>query len=181
MSANPLNAISEKQALQARLEEGRMLWLGSLKGVSEDAALFTPGPGQWNILQVAEHVATAERQMLALWTKTATPGTAPREKDALIISAQGDRNKKNSAPDRSMPMNRFSSLMDAESAFLLNREATMIALAEAEGLREKIVNHPLAEVVDGYQLFLIMALHPQRHMYQVEEIKNHPAFPRSEK
>jgi hypothetical protein len=181
MSANPLNAISEKQALQARLEEGRMLWLGSLKGVREEDALFSPGAGQWNILQVAEHVATAERQMLALWIKTATPGKSPREKDAMIISAQGDRNKKNAAPDRSMPMGRFKSLLEAESAFLANREATMTALAEAEGLREKIVNHPLADVIDGYQLFLIMALHPARHMYQVEEIKNHPAFPRSKK
>ena len=179
MSANPLNEISEKQALQARLEEGRMLWLGSLKGVREEDAHFSPGAGKWNILQVAEHVATAERQMLALWMKTATPGVSPREKDAALIAAQGDREKKNTAPDRSMPMGRFTSLMDAESAFLLNREATMTALAEAEGIREKIVNHPLGGVVDGYQLFLIMALHPQRHAYQVEEIKNHPAYPGS--
>ena len=181
MSANPLNAISEKQALQARLDESRMLWLGSLKGVSEEDAHFSPGPGQWNILQVAEHVATAERQMLALWAKTATPGGSPREKDEMLIAAQGDRNKKNPAPDRSMPMGRFKSLADAESAFLVNRDASMSALAEAEGLRERIVNHPLAGVIDGYQLFLIMALHPQRHVYQVEEIKNHPAFPRSKK
>ena len=181
MSANPLNAISEKQALQARLDEGRMLWLGSLKGVIEEDAHFCPGPGQWSILQVAEHVATSERQMLALWTKTATPGSSPRELDAKLLASLADRNKKNPAPDRSVPMGRFKSLMDAESAFLANREATMIALAEAEGLREKIVNHPLANVVDGYQLFLIMALHPLRHAYQVEEIKTHPAFSRTKK
>jgi DinB superfamily len=178
MSANPLSAISEKQALQARLDEGRMLWLGSLKGVSEEDAQFHPGEGAWTILQVAEHVATSERQMLALWTKTATPGSSPREKDAMLIAAQGDRNKKNPAPDRSMPMGRYKSLAEAEAAFLTFREATMTALAGAEGLREKIVNHPLANVVDGYQLFLIMALHPQRHMYQIEDIKNHPAYPR---
>lgn len=181
MSANPLSAISEKQALQARLDEGRMLWLGSLKGVSEEDAQFSPGEGQWNILQVAEHVATAERQMLAMWNKLATPGFSPREKDNMIVAAQGDRNKKNPAPERSMPTGRFTSLKDAEAAFVTNREASMTALAEAEGLREKIVDHPLSGIVDGYQLFLIMALHPQRHVYQVEEIKNHPAYPRQKK
>lgn len=181
MSANPLSTISEKQALQARLDEGRMLWLGALKDVSEEDARFSPGEGQWNILQVAEHVATAERQMLTMWNKLAAPGFAPREKDHGIVAAQGDRNQKRTAPERSAPNGRFTSLKDAEAAFLANREATMTALAEAEGLRDKIVDHPLAGIVDGYQLFLILALHPQRHVYQVEEIKNHPAYPRSKK
>ncbi len=181
MSANPQTAIAEKQALQARLDEGRMLWLGSLKGVSEEDAKFSPGEGQWNILEVAEHVAVAERQMLSLWKKLAVTGTSPHEKDQDVLSRLGDRNTKNPAPEPSKPSARFSSLKDAEAAFLDYREATLQVLGEAEGLREKIVNHPLTDFVDGYQLFLIMALHPQRHMAQVEEIKNHPAFPRSKK
>ncbi len=181
MSANPQTMIAEKQVLQARLEEGRMIWLGALKGVSDENARFSPGEGQWSILQVAEHVATAERQMLAMWNKLAAPGFAPREKDQAIISGQGDRNQKRVAPERSVPSGRFSSLKDAEAAFLANREATMTMLAECESLREKIVDHPLAGIVDGYQLFLIMALHPQRHAYQIEQIKNHPAYPRSKK
>ncbi len=181
MSANPQTAIAEKQALQARLDECRMIWLGSLKGVSAEQALFSPGEGQWNILQVAEHVATAERQMLTLWNKLAAPGFSPREKDQMILTAQADRNVKRPAPERSLPSGRFASLKDAEAAFLANRESTMTTSAEAEDLRDRIVDHPLGGIVDGYQLFLIMALHPQRHVYQVEEIKNHPAYPRSKK
>lgn len=181
MSANPLTAISEKQALQSYLDEGRMLWLGSLKGVSEEDALFSPGEGCWNILQVAEHVAVAERQMLTLWNKLAVPGDSPREKDRFLLARLGDRVQKNPAPDPSNPKGRFTSLKDAEDAFLAAREASLKTLAEVEGLREKIVDHPLAGIVDGYQLYLVMALHPQRHAYQVEEIKTHPAFPRSKK
>jgi hypothetical protein len=158
-----------------------MLWLGALKGVSEEDACFSPGEGRWNILQIAEHVATAERQMLAMWNKMAAPGFAPREKDQLIVTAQTDRSIKRTAPERSAPSGRFTSLKDAEAAFLKNREATMTALAECENPREKIVDHPLAGIVDGYQLFLIMALHPQRHAQQVEDVKNHPAYPRSKK
>ena len=181
MSANPLSTISEKQALQSYLDEGRMLWLGSLKGVSEEDALFSPGEDCWNILQVAEHVATAERQMLTLWKKMAAPGDSPREKDRFILARLGDRILKNPAPEPSIPKGRFTSLKDAEAAFLASREATLATLAEAHDLRERIVDHPLAGIVDGYQLFLVMALHPQRHAYQVEEIKTHPAYPRSKK
>lgn len=181
MSANPQTVIAEKQALQSHLDEGRMLWLGSLKDVSEEDALFSPGEGCWNILQVAEHVAVAERQMLTLWTKFAAPGTSPRDKDRMLLASLGNREKKNPAPEPSIPSSRFTLLKDAEAAFLASREKSLAFLAECEELRDKVVDHPLAGQVDGYQLFLIMALHPLRHAYQVEEIKNHPAYPRSKK
>lgn len=169
-------SLSEKEALRSRLQEGREKWLSAIRGVSEQQAQFSPAEDQWNILQVAEHVATAERQMLALWKKLSTPGTAPREKDGGIVAAQGDRNKKNPAPERSVPTGRFTSLRDAEKAFVENREATMAALAEADDLRGRVVDHPLAGICDGYQLFLIVALHPVRHVYQVEEIKAAPGY-----
>jgi uncharacterized damage-inducible protein DinB len=169
-------SLSEKEALRARLEEGREKWLAAIHGTSEEQAKFSPAEGQWNILQVAEHVATAERQMLTMWKKLATSGSAPREKDDRIMDAQGDRNKKNPAPERSVPTGRFTSLRDAEKAFVENREATMVALAEADDLRGRIVDHPLAGICDGYQLFLIMALHPVRHVYQVEEIQAAPGY-----
>ena len=164
-------SLSEKEALRARLEEGREKWLAAIRGISEEQAQFSPGEGQWNILQIAEHVATAERQMLAMWKKLASSGTAPREKDTVIMAAQGDRNKKNPSPERSVPTGRFTSLRDAEKSFVENRETTMAALSEANDLRGKVVDHPLAGICDGYQLFLIMALHPVRHVYQVEEIQ----------
>jgi uncharacterized damage-inducible protein DinB len=169
-------SLSEREALRARLQDGREKWLAAIRGISEQDALFSPGEAQWNILQVAEHVATAERQMLTMWKKLASSGTAPREKDAGIVAGQGDRNKKNPAPERSVPTGRFTSLKDAEAAFVENREATMAALNEADDLRGKVVDHPLAGICDGYQLFLIMALHPVRHVYQVEEIQAVPGF-----
>ncbi len=167
----------EKGVLRARLEENGEKWLACIRDVTEDQAQFSPGEGQWNILQVAEHVAVAERQMLAMWKKLMQPGTTPREKDEAIIAAQSDRNKKNPAPERSLPIGRFLRLRDAEAEFELNRQNSISALIVAEGLREKTVQHPLAGLVDGYQLFLVMAMHPLRHVYQVEEIKAAPGFP----
>jgi hypothetical protein len=169
-------SLNEKEALRARLQEGHEKWLGAISGVSDHDAQFSPGEGQWNILQVAEHVATAERQMLAMWLKLAGPGSSPKEKDALIISGQGNRNKKNPAPERSLPTGRFTSLKDAETAFIENRNVSLAALDAADELRSKVVEHPLAGVCDGYQLFLIMALHPARHAFQVEEIKAAPGY-----
>ncbi len=176
MAANPIST-DEKGLLRARLQENGEKWLGSIRDVSEEQAQFTPGEGQWNVLQVAEHVAVAERQMLTMWRKLMQPGTSPREKDETIIAAQSDRNKKNPAPERSLPIGRFLRLRDAEAEFELNRQNSIAALLVAEGLRDKVVDHPLAGLVDGYQLFLVMAMHPLRHVYQVEEIKAAPGYP----
>ncbi len=173
--------VEEKGLLRVRLEENGEKWLACIRDVSEDQAQFSPGEGQWSILQVAEHVAVAERQMLAMWNKFMQPGSSPREKDEAIIAAQSDRNKKNPAPERSLPTGRFQSLRDAETEFELNRQATITALLGGEGLREKVVDHPLVGLVDGYQLFLVMAMHPLRHVFQVEEIKSAPGFPEDKK
>lgn len=176
MAANSIST-DEKGVLRAHLQENGEKWLSSIRDVSEEQAQFSPGEGQWNILQVAEHVAVAERQMLAMWKKIMQPGTAPREKDQTIIVAQGDRNRKREAPERSLPIGRFLRLRDAEGEFELNRQNSIAELLVAEGLREKVVEHPLAGMVDGYQLFLVMAMHPLRHVYQVEEIKAAKGFP----
>ena len=169
-------SFSERDALRARLEQGREKWLGVVCAVSEKDAQFSPGEGRWSILQVAEHVATAERQMLTMWKKLAAPGTAPREKDNVILTAHNDRSKKRSAPERSLPTGRFTSLADAIRGFEENRAATLAALAEEPDLRGRVVEHPLAGVIDGYQLFLILAGHPARHAQQVEEIKATSGF-----
>lgn len=176
MSATPTSA-DEKGVLRARLEENGEKWLACIRDVSEEQAQFSPSEGQWNILQVAEHVAVAERQMLAMWRKIMQPGTSPREKDDAIVAMQSDRTKKNPAPERSLPIGRFLRLRDAEAEFELNRQNSISALLTSEGLREKTVEHPLAGLVDGYQLFLVMAMHPLRHVYQVEEIKAAKGFP----
>ena len=176
MSTTPTSA-DEKGVLRAQLEENGEKWLACIRDVSEEQAQFSPGEGQWNILQVAEHVAVAERQMLAMWKKVMQAGTSPREKDETILAAQGDRNQKREAPERSLPIGRFLRLRDAEGEFELNRQNSIGALLVAEGLREKVVEHPLAGLVDGYQLFLVMAMHPLRHVYQVEEIKAAKGFP----
>lgn len=176
MVSTPIST-GEKGALRARLEENGEKWLGCIRDVTGEQAQFSPGEGRWNILQVAEHVAVAERQMLAMWKKLMQPGTSPREKDEAIIEAQGDHKKKNQAPERSLPTGRFTRLRDTEAEFELNRQASITALHAAEGLREKVVEHPLAGPVDGYQSFLVMAMHPLRHVYQVEEIKAAPGYP----
>ena len=81
-----------------------------------------------------------------------------------------DRQRKAQAPERARPTGRFSTLAEARETFLTNRQATLDRVRQETELREKVVPHPLAGMLDGYQLFLLMALHAERHAEQIEEV-----------
>ncbi len=173
---------NEKQELLARLAEGRERYLSSLRGITEEQAAFLPGEGRWSILQCAEHVAGAEKGMLRLYQKLSVPGSTDRALDERAKRMAIDRETtKRQAPERSLPTGRFANLKDAEAAFIEAREETVGFLRElAEDLRSKTVPHP-AGTLDGYQLFMVIATHPERHALQIEEIKRDPAYPRASK
>ena len=57
---------SERDTLVAALNASRDRFLQCIEGVTENAAQFHTAGDHWSILHCAEHVAVAERQMLAM-------------------------------------------------------------------------------------------------------------------
>jgi hypothetical protein len=160
-----------REHLVERLRESRERYLSVAGNVPAEAVGFRSAADSWSILEVAEHVAVAERQMLTMWTKLAQAGEGDPGKDAAMARV-ADRTRKAVAPERSRPSGRYQSLADAVRDFTANREQT-IAYAEThfDELRGKIVEHPLAGKLDGYQLLLLMAGHAERHAAQMAEQK----------
>jgi len=170
---------TDKEILIARLQEGRNRYLCAFHGVLDSSSSWRRTPGTWSILECAEHVAVAEEQMLRGWEKLAESGSSDPAKDVSILALAHDRTRKNKAPERSEPKGRCDSLFEALERFRSARDRTL-QFAESisvEELRAKVVPHPLAGTLDGYQLLTLMAVHPERHALQVEEIKTDPEFP----
>jgi len=169
----------DRATLITRLHQSRERYVRSVQGVNDEQARFKIAEGRWCILEIAEHVATAERQMLALWTKLAAPGQSPRAKDAGVIAAQKDQATKRQSPERSLPTGRYTNLADAVRDFETNRENTISWLeSNTDDLRAKVVEHPLAGAVDGVQLLLLMIGHAERHAEQIGGIKNYSGYPK---
>src|SRR5512133_457268 len=162
----------ERETLIARLKQSRDTYLGTLKNVGDAPARVRPTPDTWSILDVSEHVAVAERQMLNLWMKLAQPGTADRALDDSIVAGSRDRSRKLVAPERSRPAGKMPSVAQAVEQFDFYRGQSIAYLeSELEDLRAKTVAHPMFGTLDGYQLFLLMACHAERHAQQIEELK----------
>jgi hypothetical protein len=169
----------EKEILIARLQQGRDRYLCAFHGVLDSSSTWRRTPGSWSILECAEHIAVAEEKMLRGWEKLATPGTSDRANDAALLAVAHDRTQKAKAPENVEPKGRCESLYEALERFRLARERTL-QVAESvslEELRAKVVPHPHRGMLDGYQWLTLMALHPERHALQVEEIKTDPEFP----
>lgn len=161
----------EKLELIARLKSSRQYLLGTIDAVAPERHQQSCGAGRWTILQNVEHVVNAEEGMLKLWQKMAQPGTEDRAKDERIRFAAADRSHSRVAPERVVPQGRIKTMAEARERFYTARAATIAALERipAAELRSKVVPHPLVESADGVQLFLIMALHAERHAEQIKE------------
>jgi len=178
-NAPAVPSTGDKEVLIARLQQGRNRYLCAFHGVLDSSSSWRRTPGTWSILECAEHVAVAEEQMLKAWEKLAAAGSSDPAKDAGILALAHDRTRKNKAPERSEPTGRCESLFEAIERFRVARDRTLqfAKSVSVEELRAKIVPHPLAGTLDGYQLLTLMAVHPERHALQVEEIKADPEFP----
>lgn len=177
MNANKMSlAPDERESLLKRLESSRESIIRSIAGVEEDSSRIRPSENSWSILEVVEHVAVAEQKMLKLYTSMAVPGTGNHSKDQVLLEASAVAEKQ-IAPEPTLPKGRFSNLEEARVTFIAYRSNTIQFLSDLkEDLRSKVIQHPIAGEVDGFQLILVMSLHAERHAEQITRIKNSPKY-----
>jgi hypothetical protein len=168
----PVNK-DEIELLIADLKASQEVLLLSLNGVTENLAVVKPRLG-WSILECIEHVAIAEEYMFAQiasakWSPT--PVVNGQREDAIRVRGT-DRTRKIEAPSAAKPAGRFTTLAAATQHFLATRQRTLTFLENCDAdLRAMLTNHPLIGQVNCYEMLLIMAVHPQRHARQIDEIR----------
>ena len=166
---------SEKHKLVADLRDGRAVFLDALRDVTEDLAARTPAPGTWSVLECVEHIAVSEEYLFSqiMAARLADKPIFNEQREKLIPLVGLDRGRKIQAPEVGKPTGRFSTLAEAIAGFQSTRTRT-ISFVESctDDLRCRITSHPLIEgPVNGYEILLMIAVHPYRHAKQIEEIK----------
>jgi|SRR5215472_3103081 len=179
MSALPQAMTLEErnQALLVELCSSRDRFLSLLESLPESLRGIRPAEGAWSIMDCAEHVCLVEELMsVSLQKRRSTNAEPDLGKDAVIPKVALDRSRKIVAPERARPTGRYQSLAEAAEAFRSGREQNIALVASlGEDLRRSTCLHPMG-VFDTYQFVRIMALHPQRHAAQMEEIMNSAAY-----
>lgn len=139
--------------------------------------LFRPAEGAWSASEVTEHVAIANRGVLArLVSGLTTPIVGPRgvnddEIPYLFYRAE-------EPPDVSKPTGTWSDIADAVDAL----RASVAALIEwhdqcVVNLRAYGAPHPIFGTLDGRQWLMFAHAHLERHRAQVIGLGLRPGFP----
>jgi len=164
----------EKKKLLADLERGRQTLLDVLAGVTEELAARKPAPEKWSILECVEHLAVSEEYLLsqiAVSVHSDTPAIS-RNREVLIVQNGLDRKRKFQSPEVGRPTGRFATLARALQEFLAHRQRTILYVTGCgEDLRCRLTTHPMIATVNCYEVLLMIAVHPLRHVKQIEEIK----------
>jgi len=172
-AANP----QQLELLSDELRRSCERFLSVLGDVPEALRDMREAEGDWSIMECAEHICLAEELMSVSLRKRRPTDAAPDlERDGAVRKVALDRSRKISAPPQARPAGRYQSLKGAADAFRACRERN-IAFIESlgEDLRRSTCLHPLG-IFDSYQFIQIMALHPERHASQIEQIKNSAAY-----
>jgi hypothetical protein len=168
-----------KQDVLSFMESGKKAIEDAVAGVSEEMAVLSPAPGKWSILECVEHVAVSEDYLFGLIGKAQHAlGPVVSEKREAQIAAQAlDRTSEVGAPAILWPKGKFRTLFEATQHFLRSRERTVEFIeTNKEELRAKIVTHPVAGVMNSFEILLLIASHALRHAEQIEEAKFRLAF-----
>ncbi len=167
---------TDKATLLKRLRDSEAAFV-SAASVPDELAAICPDANCWSILQITEHLGMTERGMSGrLHAGEANTDAINRAFDDTITHIGRDRSSKRNAPERVHPTGKFTSIKDALAKFRKARGDTIdFVEANSERFAGTKVTHPIG-VMDGHQLFLVMAAHAERHAKQVEEVKLSAAY-----
>ncbi len=170
----------EQVAIRARELAGEL---------TQDALLWRPPGGGWSVGQVLEHLLVSGRiyfpvieRVIAKAVKPASPAPwKPSLWGRMLISTLSPANERT--------VRTFSRLrpgpearVDVLDAFLGSMLETAALLRRADGLdmRRLRLNSPVVFFVRGLNLgdaFIIIVVHAQRHLRQIERVMGEPGFP----
>ncbi len=166
----------EREALIARLESSQERLLKMLADVTEPLSTVRTAEDRWSIRDTVEHLALCEQRFLDRVKNAESSAAAPDfEKDAAVHARASDRLQKRQAPEPVLPSGQFATLGRALAGFKSARGQTIEFVRESQDLRRLKMQGALGDM-DGYQMLLFDALHTERHVLQIDEIKNHPAY-----
>jgi hypothetical protein len=165
----------ERNALLKQLTEGRDALVEALTGVDESAAQRRPASDRWSILECVEHLAIGEAYQLgqALAAQPAASPVVNEKRERLILERGTDRSRPVPASEVAKPAGRFAHLSDALQHFLAARARTIELVEKYDrDPRAFITTHPFLGQVNCYENLLLMAVHPLRHVKQIEECRD---------
>ncbi|MEX0662836.1 MAG: DinB family protein [Balneolaceae bacterium] len=168
-----------------RLQNQREKIINTYNSLSENQLQFNPGPNDWNLLQVMQHLIIAEKQsLLYIQRKIARHEDVPKAgfgsvfrhtllKIALMLPIKFKAPKiaevKEEYPNFEEMKSEWDSIRNEMEHLIKNNDGTILAKA--------LYKQPRAGLLNIKQALEFFEIHIAHHLKQIKRIKNHPSFP----
>jgi hypothetical protein len=181
---------SDRGRILSELYSSRKLFLDSISGLSVAQWTYKAGADRWSIAEIAEHIVAAEGFIggVAKESVSKTPADtakaaerAPEDAkmDEALLVLLRDRSKKVIAPAQITPKGIYKTPQEAVAAFNLAREKTIeYVLNTEDDLRDHFSSQLTDSELDGVQGLLLVGGHTERHVEQIEEVKQSAGYPK---
>lgn len=175
----------ERDRAMSHMHATRKQFLDSLAAVTPAQWNFKPAPEVWSIAEVAEHIVLSEDMLFEIATRRtlqAPPDPALQTNpanDEKLLALLIDRSQKAQAPEPLQPKRTFHSRDEVILEFKKRRDRSIAYVRTTQDpLRAHASKHPRFGALDAYQWLLLMSAHSERHILQLNEVKQHPGFPK---
>lgn len=187
--AGPLNE-TDRARILTELDASQKQFLDSISGLTTAQWTYKAGPDRWSIGEVAEHIVAAEGyiggNVMNLVDKSPadTAKAAQREPnnskiDERVLVQLRDRSQKATAPGEITPKGIYKTPAEAVDAFQSARAKTVAFVkASKADMRDHFFSPFPGAELDGVQGFLFLCGHNERHVEQIEEVKQSPGYPK---
>jgi hypothetical protein len=159
-------------------------YVKQLTGISDTQLNFRSGEGRWTIAEIAEHITVVEQALFGMITNQVMKAPAPkceepfRVADPFVVLGVTNRSQKFTAPEQVRPNGRWKTREDLLASFDKTRNTTIDFMKNNKAdLRSSFGQGPMG-TIDGFQWFLFMNGHSERHLAQLKEVKADPNYPK---
>jgi len=159
------------------LARTRAALLDSLQGLSPDQLAATPRPGKWSILEIVEHIALAEREVLQGLPDPALLVERPRRprhrvRYLIVLSVLKSRIPVR-VPSRTMVPKGGRSLGELRQLWDESQEwlQAYAGQLDSRGLRRAVFVHPVAGPLTLEQAVRMNQIHIAGHARQIEALR----------
>lgn len=174
-NSQPTEAEIEK-ALEY-LAESRGGVVRAVEGVDGELWNFKPAADRWSIAEILEHMGVVEERLLEnVFSRLSEAPEADAKRDVQaidtrIVALGRDRSTGIKAPEATAPSGRWTPEESMQRILAGSEKIGAVLRAPGVPLRGRIVAHPVAGQLDGYQWVLLAAAHNERHTLQILEVK----------
>lgn len=182
-SGNTLSKKERKFAVE-QMKDSRADVVKSVKDLTEAQLNFRPGQDQWTIKECIYHIAISERNLGNLIEATMKSPANPEKRseikltDEELVRRMQDRSFKVKTKEQFEPKNTpYKNLDEALTDFKINRISHIkYVKSTTEDLRNHVTQMSFGWI-DCYQICLMISAHSNRHIQQINEVKNSTDFP----